>query len=134
MKIKIDLTEVRPKTCAKCGRPKSLFRHHMGNDKWLANFNKRIYRDYYKYYDIVYICNKCHMKIHFIYMSTCYEWSDFSEAGAWKLRAKLIGICKMWLAGQVPEPKIPRIFKDQWQTSFLAWQRSRGRKKATKGK
>lgn len=133
MRISINVSEVRPRTCSKCGKAKSLFRHHMGNDRQLGNYNDKIYKNYFKYLDCTFICNKCHMVIHFIYIPICQEWTDWSPAGAMKLRAKLIGICQLWLAGKVPNPEVTRIFKDKWQQSFLDWQRSRGKKKSTKG-
>jgi hypothetical protein len=126
MKITINTTEAKPTVCEKCKRRgHAIFRHHMGNDAALGRFNKRINKEYPLYLDCVWLCNRCHMYIHFIYEPICQTWSNYGSKGVWRLRLKLIDICKLWLAGSIPNPTtIPRVWRESWNRSFAEWQRS----------
>lgn len=127
-RLRLDLSEVRPTRCVKCNRKgHALFRHHKGNDAFLARFNRQIGLDYDKYLDCVYLCNRDHMVIHFIYEPICQAWENYSPKGAWRLRAKLIDLCDLWLAGKIANPVIPKEYRVLWQRSFQAWQRSNPR-------
>lgn len=129
MRLKVDLSQTRPQCCTKCGKRKSLFRHHMGNDGQLGSSNKWIAENYCKYLDCVPLCNRCHMIIHFIYVPLVQVWVDFSSNGVLRLRKHLIVICKMWLDGKIKNPAVSKEFKVTWQRNFQEWRENQRAKK-----
>jgi hypothetical protein len=132
MQIKVDMSQTRPKTCTKCGRKKDLFRHHMGNDAQLGFFNDSIKKRYYEYLDCVFLCNRCHMVIHAIYIPIVQAWSDWRPKGVLDLRLHLIKLCQMWLDGKIDNPPVTREFRSTWQRNFQQWRKENRRRRRTK--
>lgn len=125
-RVTVDTTEAR-KLCRKCDKWSSkkhpIYRHHMGCDSYVGIWNKGILYNYRKWLDCVDLCEDCHCEIHFIYEPYIGNWINRTARGAVVMRAKLIEVCREWLAGKIKTPKIPAGYKKDFHRSLLAWQK-----------
>ena len=114
--------------CAKCGQKKPLVRHHLGNDRFLGIWNKRIWKQYYEYNDCVKICDECHMKVHWVYKSQvdAIFFHKLTPRGASGLRRRFIKLGKLWLAGAYDPVKVDPVFKLKWDKGVRKYREAKG--------
>lgn len=100
-----DLTQVSVRRCAKCNSTSGIIRHHMGNDRFLGQYDESIKRNYKRYLYCIELCVTCHAIIHTIYDAflvlslTPAQWLDEKKArkAVRKFRMKYIKLCNEWL-------------------------------------
>lgn len=111
--MKVDLSKAS--TCAKCGSPQGLQRHHKGCEKMFTRHfasrkGTKTYDAFVERYwgfkecDVVRLCGSCHKKIHRIYFRIIGRWatkhgkiSHWSWALAYELMQALRNRCDLWL-------------------------------------
>ena len=125
MKLTLNLAE--GKVCAKCGMAEPpIFRHHKGNDAYLAHFDKRISFNYDRYLDCAYLCFDHHCEIHWLYEQRLIRfWVDWTPNGAQRMRKKCLDLCNKWLKGRIKSSRIPKEFREQFIRSFEEFSRVR---------
>lgn len=123
-RVSIDQSDI---LCAKCGQKKQLVRHHMGNDRFLGFWNKRLKKEYYEYNDAVKVCDDCHMHIHWLYNIEMGKWHQkkWTPRGVLSLRTRLIEMCRLWLAGGYDPVKVDVSFKLRWEKSVRKYRKTR---------
>ena len=107
-----------------------ILRHHMGNDRFLSNYNQTIWKQYYEYKDCIRLCDDCHMEIHWLYEIHITQpalLTVISPEVANKLRGRYIAYCNEWLSNKIKRPRIDRDFRKMWRRRIAEWQKSLSR-------
>src|SRR5205807_873891 len=104
----INLTLIDIPICKKCSKHVEVHPHHKGHEWLFAQLLPDIYTKRYLEYnksDCVWLCNKCHLRIHKLYMPRLEPlWpllarqnGRISVQQAEQFRQKLIRCCNTWL-------------------------------------
>lgn len=124
MKVTIDTTGVYGCCIKGCRSTGPTYRHHKGCDNMIGTYNDRVREEYPLFLDCCRVCDKHHMWIHFNYKRILRSWSDFTPAGALRLRAKLIAKCDRLISGEDKLNKPTKQFVENWRRRRRAWKKA----------
>lgn len=123
VKVTIDTTEDISCVFTGC-RNWPTYRHHMGNDGFLGQYNLWIRLRYPRFLDCCRVCDHHHMVIHFNYNQYMKSWKLWTPAGALSLRAELIRRCQAYIAGTLTLVKPSKKFIREWKKGHREWMKT----------
>lgn len=103
----------------------------MGNDRFLGIFDSKISKQYYEYNNCVYLCDDCHLEIHWLYIRDVVRtklWTGDLQFRPQQARLYFIAYCERWLAGKVKRPRsIDPDYRKMWRRNIAEWLKSRSK-------
>lgn len=123
MRVTIDTTEAIGCCIKGCRSTRETYRHHKGCDNLIGRYNALVRVQYPLFLDCCRVCDKHHMWIHFNYRSIIKRHTDWTPAGALRLRALLIAKCDRLIAGTDKLNKPTKTFVQEWRRRRRAWKR-----------